>query len=335
MLLAVNYHYVRPAFDAPHPGIHGVTPEQLERQLTLLGTLGRFVGADELAAAVDGRATLPERAFVVTFDDGLREQFDHAVPVLRRLGIPALFFVNTAPILRGTVSSVHKIHLTRAFNSPAAFRRMLEAHARELGIVLGTTSDEERTAAGHYAYDDPETARLKSLLAWALPLRDREALVERCFHETFGAGERACSEALYMNVEHIQELARDGCVGTHSHEHLPLGLLSLPEAREQLAASVSELERWTGRAPIAVSYPYGSNIACASWVADLARELGLVYGFTMERAGNADLRGPLQLARFACNDLPGGSSPRAPAEALFETVPVRQWGREARPARVA
>src|SRR5689334_9462108 len=120
MLIAVNYHYVRPSFDAPHPGIHGVTPPELAAQLRLLGQFGQFIGLPELHAAVEGRHELPERALIVTFDDGLREQYQHAVPILRELGIPAIFFINTGPIARGTVSTVHKIHLTRAYTAPAA-----------------------------------------------------------------------------------------------------------------------------------------------------------------------------------------------------------------------
>jgi peptidoglycan/xylan/chitin deacetylase (PgdA/CDA1 family) len=327
MLIAVNYHYVRPTFDAPYSGIHGVTPDQLERQLLVLGAVGQFVGAEELQAAVAGTRPLPERALVVSFDDGLREQYEHALPVLRRLGVPALFFVNTDPIRHGRVSSVHKIHLTRAYAGPAGFRGMLEGYARALGITLQAAPEDERAAA-HYAYDDPETARLKYLLACALPLADREALVACCYRELFGAGERACSEALYMDVAQIRELARESAIGTHGAAHLPLGLLTPVEARDQLAVSVGQLATWTGRRPVGLSYPYGSRAACASWVGDLAGELGLRFGFTMERAANPDLRGPMQLARFACNDLPGGSTPTVEPADLFLQVPLRQWGLE-------
>lgn len=30
MLTAINFHYVRPEFSTPYPGIHGVTPEEFE-----------------------------------------------------------------------------------------------------------------------------------------------------------------------------------------------------------------------------------------------------------------------------------------------------------------
>jgi hypothetical protein len=212
------------------------------------------------------------------------------------------------------------------------FRRMLEGYARDLGIQLSAGTDDERAVAGHYAYDDPETARLKFLLAWGLPLPVRELLVDRCFREMFGAGERACSEALYMDVGQIRALADEGSIGTHGHEHLPLGLLTPSEAHDQIAESLGHLVSWTGRAPVALSYPYGSGPASASWVGDLAQRMGLAFGFTMERAANPDLDGPMQLARFACNDLPGGSAPIVEDDGLFERVGLRQWGRRPVPA---
>ena len=57
----------------------------------------------------------------------------------------------------------------------------------------------------------------------------------------------------------------------------------------------------------------------------LAQQLGLSFGFTMERAANPDLRGPMQLARFACNDLPGGSAPLWEPAELFKRAPRREW----------
>jgi hypothetical protein len=62
MLIAVNYHYVRPSFDEPYPGIHGVTPAQLDSQLRQLGEAGEFVSGEDVRRAVLGPTELPARA---------------------------------------------------------------------------------------------------------------------------------------------------------------------------------------------------------------------------------------------------------------------------------
>ena len=51
-----------------------------------------------LVDALEGRGTLPNRAVVITFDDGWENQYRHAFPILRRFGLTATFFVFTTPI---------------------------------------------------------------------------------------------------------------------------------------------------------------------------------------------------------------------------------------------
>ncbi len=332
MLIAVNYHYVRPAFDAPYPGIHGVTPEALASQLALLASAGELVSAEQVRAAVAGRTPLPERAILVTFDDGLREQYDYALPVVRRLGGDAICFVNTAPIATGTISPVHKLHLTRAHVPPDVLPRLVERHARRLGLE-GKLHAAGPQAELQYPYDPPEAAHLKYALNFVLTPAESARLVGRCFDEVFEGREREMSAALYMDVEQLRSLAVLGALGTHGHEHLPLGLLSRSAARAAIARSVACLHDWTGQRPVALSYPYGSADACAPWVGRLAARCGIAYAFTMERAANHDLAQPLQLARFDCNDLPGGRHARFTIETMFAEAPHRTWFRHARPGR--
>src|SRR5687768_6956468 len=155
MLVAINYHYVRPAFDHPYPGIHGLTPAQFEHQIRVLSTVGTFVGGADIRSALNG-GRLPERSLIVTFDDGLREQYDYAWPVLQRLGVPALLFVNTGPIAERTVSTVHKIHLLRSRTPPAEFLAALDGCAQECGVDLHMDVD-GAAIQNQYPYDDAKT----------------------------------------------------------------------------------------------------------------------------------------------------------------------------------
>ena len=324
MLIAINFHYVRPVFDAPHPGIHGITPSQFESQLKLLSQAGTFASAAEIRAAVRGEHPLAERTFVVTFDDGLAEQYQHAAPVLRRLGIAAIYFVNTHPIATATVSPVHKIHLLRAHIAPAEFGQRLARAATKRGVEL---ADDEACQRGieHYKYDEPDAARLKYLLNFVLSSDDRDLLVDVLFAEEFGPREAEISRAMYMSREQIAELGRAGEIGTHAHEHQPLGLLSDDEAERQIGESSTLLEAWTGSRPFLLSYPYGSREASTPAVAQAAARQGIDFAFTMERAGNRDLAAPLHLARIDNNDAPGGKAARWPLETLFEAIPSRSW----------
>lgn len=74
-----------------------VTAADFEAQLLLLKRLDYHpVTVGEIAAALEGKATLPERPIALTFDDGWREQYDVAFPLLQRYGMRATFFVSTS-----------------------------------------------------------------------------------------------------------------------------------------------------------------------------------------------------------------------------------------------
>jgi peptidoglycan/xylan/chitin deacetylase (PgdA/CDA1 family) len=325
MLIAVNYHYVRPSFASHGRGVQGVTPEQLASQVALLATAGEVVSADRVRQAVLGERPLPERAILVTFDDGLREQVEHALPVLAGLGVPAVFFVNTLPIVSGTVCSVHKIHLLLTHLEPRDLTAMLARHACARGVRFDVHGVGDACTA-QYKYDAPEVARLKYLLNLVLRPAERDQLAADCFDEAFG-GEGAVSEALYMDPAQVRALADLGYVGSHGHEHHPIGLLPPALMEEDIRSSLVWLERWTGRRPFALSFPYGSAEACSPVAGEAATRHGITFALTMERAGNPDLAHPLHLARFSCNDLPGHRDAKFEIGSLFERVPAATWYR--------
>jgi peptidoglycan/xylan/chitin deacetylase (PgdA/CDA1 family) len=301
MLIAVNYHYIRPHF--PADGIHGITPDQFEQQLALLGRCGEFVDSVRVRAAVLGETELPRQSILITFDDGLREQYEHAWPVLQRRGIPAMFFVNTRPIAEQSVCLVHKIHFLRSQIAPARFVDLLRRHAVEDGLELKLDAD--AAARNQYPFDGPQAARLKYFLNFVLARRQRERLITACFREVFQEAERKMSRRLYMIPAQIQELGRTKSVGTHGHDHKPLGQLDLPGIRQAIQASLDFLQALLGYRPFALSYPYGSRQACSPDAARAARALGLDYAFTMERAGNVAALDvlPAVLARYADGSL--------------------------------
>ncbi len=336
MLIVVNYHYVRPAFDAPYPSIHGITPQQLEAQLRLLGTLGEFVTGAQLRDAVQngGENALPSCAILVTFDDGLREQIDHALPVLERLGVPAMFFVNTDPIARGRVSAAHKIHLLRAHTPPGQLWELLGRTARARGVAI-TFEGAGDVAAAQYRYDTLADARVKYALNFRLPYEVRDAVIGSCFRAIFGDDEEAMSGRLYMSSAQLRELGARACVGTHGHEHVPLGRLSRAAVTQSVEVSLDLLTAWIGHRPYALSYPYGSSEACGGAAGAGAGDAGIELAFTTERAGNADLANPLYLARFDCNDVPGGRHARIPPAELFACVPSASRHRSERDIREA
>ena len=68
-----------------------------DEQMAQLRDLGySVVGLDDVLAFYRDGARLPERPVLITFDDGYRDNLEHAAPVLRRHGYPAVLFVPLA-----------------------------------------------------------------------------------------------------------------------------------------------------------------------------------------------------------------------------------------------
>lgn len=86
----LTYHHVTPE-DLPSFSKYVVSPRMFAAQMGWLARHG-FTSVD-LASVVGERANLPRRPVVITFDDGYRACVEHAVPILERCGLSAVFFL--------------------------------------------------------------------------------------------------------------------------------------------------------------------------------------------------------------------------------------------------
>lgn len=93
-LRVLTYHRVSEANEFPHlePGLISATPAEFREQMTIIKRHYNPIGLSELKSVHEG-GSLPNKAVLVTFDDGYIDFAKHAWPVLRELGIPVLLFV--------------------------------------------------------------------------------------------------------------------------------------------------------------------------------------------------------------------------------------------------
>ncbi|WP_291322736.1 polysaccharide deacetylase family protein [Desulfonatronospira sp.] len=323
MLIAINYHYIREHFDAPYPSIFGVTPEDFSLQLDVLGRSACFLGIDDIVDIVDGKRSLPDRAVVITFDDGLKEQYEFAWPVLQKKGIPAIFYAITRPIEESFVTTTHKIHIIRAYTHPDGLLKHLQA-------VLAKESLEFSLPDAHkaqkvYRYDSVENARLKFFLNHVLEEKQQELVVGQIFHKA-GFDQASMSNELYMDKCMTAELAESGCLGTHGHAHRPLGLLDNENALSDFVTSMNKLSEWTGLNVTTLSYPFGFREACSKTVAHQAERMGIKFAFTLERAGNMKIDAPMFMARFSVSDIFNAKRP-GNIEEFWDKVTHASWFR--------
>jgi peptidoglycan/xylan/chitin deacetylase (PgdA/CDA1 family) len=301
MLTVSNYHYIRENYNTNYPSIFGVTPDVFRKQLLLLKDKGDFVNSINLVSNTNSILNSKENYYFITFDDGLKEQFDYALPILEELDIPAVFFVNSRNFQEKKVSTVHKIHLLRSVISPLDFLKNISRFTE-----INFSEQDKMKAKSIYIYDDNESAVLKYILNFKMDFSKQESIIKSIFDVFFD--ESAVLEELYMSESQIMDLSKKSFLGSHTHNHYPIGLLDDKGIKYELENSKLYFENLTNSKIETVAYPYGTPEACTDEVARIAKEVGYKLGFTTTRGNNSINNDYLLLNRFDCNDLIGGKN---------------------------
>lgn len=176
MLTVSNYHYIRENYKTNYPSIFGVTPYQFKEQLLLLKNQGDFISANDLIKNTDAIINSKENYFLITFDDGLKEQYQFGFSILDTLNIPALFFANSINYDQKKVSTVHKIHLLRSIISPDDFLKSISKIDISKIENINTSKAKEI-----YIYDDEKSAVLKYILNFGLTFSEQEKIIDSLF----------------------------------------------------------------------------------------------------------------------------------------------------------
>ena len=229
------YHRVVPEPDPLVP--EQVCAKEFDWQLAVLGRWFTVLPLREAAARLRG-GTLPVRSACVTFDDGYADNVSVAVPILRRRGVPATFFLATSFINGGRMWNDSVIETFRRAQGDT-----LDARCIGLDTLNISTIDLRRRAI----------ERVLAALKY-LPLEERQRRVEEFCADT----SHGLPSDLMMTAEQVRHLhACDMEIGAHTVTHPILARLDAEQAGNEIRDSKSRLEAITG-APIALfAYPNG------------------------------------------------------------------------------
>lgn len=198
---------------------------------------------DEVAENMARGRDLPKGAVLVTFDDGYDDNHRVAFPILRELGMSAMFFVSTGYIDSGKPYAfdwlVHMLCVSSA--------ERLQAPELSLDWVLGATLTERRTQAAELLH------RLKTLDADA-----QEAFILRLERLWGLARIVSAPQCQPMNWDQLREMHSAGMeIGSHGVAHCMLAKLPRQRMVAEVEESKRKLERELGAPVIALSYPVG------------------------------------------------------------------------------
>lgn len=102
----LTYHHVNPIGSSVN-----VTPQNFDRQMKLLKGSGYYtLNTDELLAIIKGNKQIPQKAIMITFDDGWLDNWFFAFPILKKYNLKAVIFVITSLITENCIRKLPDIN---------------------------------------------------------------------------------------------------------------------------------------------------------------------------------------------------------------------------------
>lgn len=273
-------HRVLPEHDPLFP--EAIDAQRFDQMCGWLRSMFNTLALDQ-AVRLIAAGRLPRRALCITFDDGYADNLQVAMPILKRHGLSATFFIATGFLDGGCMWNDRVTEAFRLTTEPS-----LDLHSL-LGdpqAVYATNRPAQRRAALEATID-----KIKYL-----PPPERLAMADAIA----GLARVKLPTNLMMTSAQLLALHRSGMqVGAHTVSHPILTTLSATQMRQEMADSKVFLEQLLGEPVPLFAYPNGKpgtdfNATSVS----MAREVGFEAAVTTAKGAATHHTDLLQLPRF-------------------------------------
>ena len=260
--LVVNYHTVSNK-ELPHV-IHLYRYRDVngfKQDLDFFVSRYRPIGMLELLESLkDKRFKLPENAILLTFDDGFREIYDVAAPILLEKKLPATFFITSNCIDNKCISHNNKQSLLidcLKKNTPNLLKSEIDDFIRK-NEIPGNNLQE-------YIQNVPyKKSHLVDHIATLMGMDFSQFLEE---HEP------------YLTTTQIEELLNNGfAIGGHSLDHARFTELTLEEQVKQAKLSVDYLVDHFSIGYRVFAFPYSDHHVSNGFFRALENDMDASFG---------------------------------------------------------
>ena len=261
-------HHVRPArVDTFQPNRHlEITPGFLRVALTHLRAQGiDIVTMDEVNRRLVAR-DFSRRFASFTFDDGYRDNRDHALPVMREFEAPLTVYV-TSDFAQGT-GRLWWVALERVIAKTDAIEIAINGEH----IHIDASTLQSKQAAFAQVHD------------WLRGLPTDHDVQEEVstLARRYGVDDAAISRELCLSWEELKTFANDPLVtiGAHTVSHCNLAHESPEFANQQMGLSRDRIQSALGHPVRHFAYPYGDKTAAAAREFAMTKSLGFETAVT-------------------------------------------------------
>lgn len=266
-LMVLVYHRIGQAeSDDYDPGVFSATGEQFDEEISYLKRKYTPVTLEEALAPAESRSNGKTRRsrVLITFDDGYRDNYDIAFPILRSHGVQGVFFLCTKLVGSSTVPWWDRV---ASLMRTARQRRFTLRYPREFPVDMERTGLRKNLRAVLKEYKSPENT-------------DQERFI-RELKEASQGEEKPAASRRFLSWDEAGEMIRGGMeIGSHTVSHSVLSQLTPERQFEELSNSRAILKSQLGIEAAAVAYPVGSAKSFSALTQKLAQEAGYRAAFS-------------------------------------------------------
>jgi peptidoglycan/xylan/chitin deacetylase (PgdA/CDA1 family) len=278
-LAVVTYHGVLPpSYKAIDPGFDGnlLTADAFRQQLRLLKTKYAVISPDEALRWCRGEAELPQRAALLTCDDGLLNNLTEMVPILQEEGLRCIFFITGQSLSEQRTLLWYQELLLLLLRAPAGSFKIQWEDNETAGILDGR---EQRRAVWWNVVKQLSGVDHEARKRFLAAAHDSFGLDDtlRFFLKTHPETER---HFCLLTRKELWELASAGMtIGAHTMSHPILSQLPDELAWGEITESRNHLESALGQSIWAFAYPFGDEASVTPRILSMTREAGFEASF--------------------------------------------------------
>lgn len=229
--------------DSPKPGF--VDAGTFEWQVRHIAEHYNAITMSDLANELYSIGRAPKNSIAITIDDGYRDFYDIAWPILKKYGVPATFYVTT-----GFVSG-------DLWLWPDQLRYLLNRAPKTSDIYdFGLLKVKTPVVSSRF---EAEYWRINQLMLYA-----KNEVKLACLREMQNAWDvtlppRPPKEFEAVTWQQLAEMQRQGLeIGGHTVTHPSLARVSLAEAQGEIIGCANDLKKHLGEASRSFCYPNGT-----------------------------------------------------------------------------
>ena len=271
------YHQV---LDAEHSGEDhlpsgmATLENTFDKQMAYLRHHCNVISLDELAGCLRDHKSLPARSVVITFDDGWRDNYIFAFPILKKHDLPATIFLSSDYI--GT-SKMFWFHLVNFIRRAGALTS--QKMAEILNGFEQISPEEKRAIVESLTCADAFIEELKRIKPHI-----RERIIVEMIKESDSQIGQLGKRRWILDWDEVGEMRESRIsFGSHARSHRILTHLDLDDIKNELTESKKAIEEKTKKPASHFTYPNGDY---NSPIKELVRETGYLCACTAERTGD-------------------------------------------------